>query len=82
MALRAKNRAGKAESAGFGNSKHKRDNEVWAALAATRRDGANSPHFFVARRFNNLLQSVLLAHRTKKSWSSSPPFEVVLTGHS
>jgi hypothetical protein len=70
MALRAKNRPDEAESAGFGDSKHKDDNKVWAVFhpsdedlslgtpvfAATRRDGANFPHFFVARRFSNQLQ--------------------------
>ena len=98
MALRAKNRPDRgprgqvfvrgvgdeAESAGFGDSKHKDDNEVWAVFhpsdedlslgtpvfrrnpgpqganfvpwGGSRRDGANLPHFFVARRFSNQLQ--------------------------
>jgi hypothetical protein len=32
MALRAKNRPDEAESAGFGDSKHKDDNKVWAVF--------------------------------------------------
>jgi hypothetical protein len=84
MALRAKNRSIEAESAGFGYSKLKDENEVWADFhpsdvdlslgipvfrrnpgpwqtnfvcqGGSRRDGANFPHFFVARRFSNQLQ--------------------------
>jgi hypothetical protein len=38
MALRAKNRPDEAESAGFGDSKHKDDNEVWAVFHPSDED--------------------------------------------
>jgi hypothetical protein len=56
MALRAKNRPDEAEDEDFGHSKARTTTKYGRFFAATRRDGANFPHFVVARRFSNPLQ--------------------------
>jgi hypothetical protein len=54
MALRAKNRSDEAEDDGFGNPKARMTTKYERFFAATRRDGANFLHLFVARRFSRL----------------------------
>jgi hypothetical protein len=89
--LLAKVRSHEAESAGFGGSKLKDDNEVSADFhpsdedlslgtpeiyAATRRAGANFPNFFVARRSSNRLQRAPRASNSKKLAPGAAPVEL------
>jgi hypothetical protein len=50
MALRAKIVSDKAEDEGFGDSKARTTTQDEAIFAATRRDEADFPDFFVGRR--------------------------------
>jgi hypothetical protein len=52
MALRAKICSDEAEDEGFGDSKARTTTTYEQIFAATRKDGADFPHLFVARRFS------------------------------
>jgi hypothetical protein len=80
MALRAKNRSDEAESAGFGDSKLKDDNEVWADFSP--QPSGTGPIFPISLLLVAPVTgySSLLAPRTEKNWRPSPPSEVMFTG--